>query len=169
MATAEERLGPLPEEVRPDGVRPEVVIRSATVEDVEGVAAIEKLSFSNPWHPQTFHSLVEQRRALILVAEEGGEIVGYAVVWWVMEQGELANLAVRKERQGRGIGAALLDRVLGEVARAGVESLFLEVRVSNVPARALYASRGFRKVSVRSGYYRNPVEDAWVLLREVGG
>jgi ribosomal protein S18 acetylase RimI-like enzyme len=50
----------------------------------------------------------------------------------------------------------------------GVESIFLEVRVSNEPARRLYASRGFRQISVREGYYQNPKEDALILVRSLG-
>ncbi len=163
MATTEDRVGR-----SPGYGTGEVAIRPATLDDVEAVAAIEGASFSNPWHLETFRSLISQGRAHILVAEEAREVVGYSVAWWVMDQGELANLAVRREYQGRGTGGALLDRVLEDVTRAGVESLFLEVRVSNRPAQALYASRGFTRVAVRKDYYWNPVEDAWVLMRRVG-
>jgi ribosomal-protein-alanine N-acetyltransferase len=135
--------------------------------DVEAVAAIEKGAFPNPWSAETFRNLVIQRRAHILVAEEGGEVVGYAVSWWVMEQGELANLAVEPAHRGRGIGGRLLDRVLEDLAEAGVESLFLEVRVSNRPAHSLYRSRGFERIAVRKRYYQNPVEDGWILVRRL--
>ncbi|MFC1662223.1 ribosomal protein S18-alanine N-acetyltransferase [Gemmatimonadota bacterium] len=141
-------------------------IRPATDADVDAVAAIEAEAFSNPWQPQTFRSLVSQGRALILVAEIPGEgVVGYAVLWWVLEQGELANLAVRRPYQGRRIGSALLDRMLSEAVTRGVETVFLEVRMSNQRAYDLYLSRGFTQVGLRRGYYRNPKEDARVLVR----
>jgi ribosomal-protein-alanine N-acetyltransferase len=143
-------------------------IRAATVEDVEAVAAIEASAFSNPWYPHTFRSLIQQGRAHILIAEDsGGEVMGYAVVWWVHEQGELANLAVREEYQRKGIGSALLDHLLRDLQKAKVESLFLEVRTSNEGAYQLYLSRGFTQVAVRKGYYRNPREDARILLKKL--
>jgi ribosomal-protein-alanine N-acetyltransferase len=136
---------------------------------VDSVAAIEVVSFSNPWQPQTFRSLVSQDRALILVAEvTGAGIVGYAVLWWVLDQGELANLAVREPFQGRGIGSALLDKVMRAAAARGVETVFLEVRSSNHRAYDLYLSRGFRPVGVRKGYYQNPKEDARILVKPLG-
>ena len=161
MATAEEWL-------RGEGDPPPVLIRSAAPEDVDAVAAIEASSFSNPWHPKTFRSLVAEGRVRALVAEDpAGEIVGYAVVWWVLDQGELANLAVMERYRGMGVGSALLDRVLADARAGEVESLFLEVRMSNEPAQALYLSRGFAQVAVRKDYYKNPREDARVLLKRL--
>lgn len=166
MATAEDHLG-----LEPDpnaGPGKSFLIRPAVVDDVDAVAAIEAEAFSNPWHPHTFRSLIQRNRALITVAEApGGEILGYSVAWWVQDQAELANLAVKVENQGRGIGSALLDRVLLDLGREGVEGLFLEVRMSNEGALALYRSRGFIQVAVRKDYYRNPREDARILLKEL--
>jgi ribosomal-protein-alanine N-acetyltransferase len=144
-------------------------IRAATVEDVEAVAAIEASAFSNPWHPHAFRSLIAQGRAHILLAQgPDSEVLGYAVVWWVHEQGELANLAVREKHQRRGIGSALLDRILEDLLAQKVESLFLEVRASNLGALELYLSRGFTQISVRKEYYRKPREDARILLKQLG-
>ena len=148
------------------GSEPLVRIREAGRADLSTVSGLEAELYSNPWHPDTFRSLLRRKQARILVAEDPGEgVVGYAVFWWVMDQAELANLAVAREHQGAGVGGALLDRVLDEVAGLGVRTLFLEVRMSNESASRLYASRGFTQVSIRRGYYRNPREDARVLAR----
>lgn len=137
--------------------------------DLSAIAGIEAEVYSNPWHPDTFRSLLRQDRAKILVAEdETGGVAGYAVYWWVLEQAEVANLAVRGDQQGLGFGGAILDRAMLMAANQGIESVFLEVRVSNESARRLYASRGFRQISVREGYYQNPKEDALILVRSLG-
>lgn len=166
MAKAEERLW-----VHEDGNSPPpapILIRPATLEDVDAVATIEARSFSNPWHSQTFRSLISQARAHILVAEDPElGVMGYAVAWWVLEQGELANLAVTEAVQGRGVGSALLDRLLSDAKASGVETLFLEVRISNTRAQALYLSRGFAQVAFRKDYYRNPREDARILVKHL--
>ena len=57
----------------------------------------------------------------------------------------------------------LLDAGLDELTARGAEEVFLEVRESNTAAQALYLGAGFRPVGQRSGYYRNPREDALVL------
>lgn len=150
-------------------VVPAVRIRVALPEDLPEVCAIEAKAFTNPWHPHTFRSLLTRDEVHVFVAEASGEgITGYAVVWWVMDQGELANLAVRGDCQGRGMGSALLDRVLDEARKGGVESLFLEVRVSNERAKSLYLRRGFVHVGMRKDYYRNPREDAEILCKFLG-
>jgi len=165
MATAEDLLpagdgGPAARGVR---------IREATPEDVHAIAAIEAGAFSNPWHPDTFRSLISAGRAFIPVAEDAGAgVVGYAVLWWVLDQGELANLAVTEDFRGKGVGSALLDRILAHAEARKVESLFLEVRMSNTTAFDLYRSRGFGQVAIRKDYYRRPREDARVLLKRLG-
>jgi len=147
----------------------ELKIRPALEADLSAIARIEAESYSNPWHPDTFGTLLRRNRAKILVAEDGeGGVAGYGVYWWVLEQAELANLAVQADQRGRGVGGAILDRTLLVAADQGIESIFLEVRVSNESARRLYASRGFRQISVRKGYYQNPKEDALILVRSLG-
>jgi ribosomal-protein-alanine N-acetyltransferase len=144
-------------------------IRGANPGDLAAIAEIEGQVFSNPWHPDTFKSLLKRDRARLLVAEDDeGDVAGYAVFWWVLDQAELANLAVRRESQHRGIGSALLDESLKAAAAEGVASIFLEVRMSNSAAHRLYESRGFFQISVRKGYYRNPPEDARILVKFLG-
>lgn len=143
-------------------------IRLGRPEDLEAVASIEVQSFTNPWHPDTFRSILHQQHSTILVAADAREgVIGYAVVWWVLDQAELGNLAVRGDFQGRGIGSILLDHASAFVREKGAASLFLEVRVSNGKARRLYERHGFSQISVRKGYYKNPPEDALILVRSL--
>ena len=147
---------------------PSVRIRSAVAADLATVVEIEFQSFSNPWQPDTFRSLLEQERVKVLVAEDLEKgVVGYAVLWWVLDQAELANLAVRTDRQGQGIGSVLLDQAIAHAEAKGVESLFLEVRQSNEAAHRLYSSRGFTQISIRKDYYKYPREDARVLVKHL--
>jgi ribosomal-protein-alanine N-acetyltransferase len=83
------------------------------------------------------------------------------------DEGEIADLAVAPSARRRGVGGALLDRVVRDAAASGVGALYLEVRESNAGAIALYRSRGFGAVGRRRGYYRHPSEDALVLRREI--
>lgn len=135
--------------------------------DVEVVALLEERAFSTPWRADTFRTLLERPGAELHVLEAGGEVAGYAVLWCILDQGELANIAIREEDRGRGFGGLLLDRVLEIAASRGVRSLFLEVRASNEAAGRLYQSRGFREIGRRKGYYERPREDARVLEKRL--
>ena len=150
--------------------RAEVTLRRAMLGDLREIAAIEQLSFSDPWSKQSFAKLLDGP-AHFVVAERpfaGQRVVaGYVVAWVVVEEAEIANIAVAPGARRLGIGALLLDDAIAAAAARGARAIFLEVRRSNVPAQALYASRGFREVGCRRGYYRNPVEDALILRRDI--
>ena len=138
-----------------------------TPSDVPEVARIEMAAFSTPWSEGTFRSLLDRSGVELWVAEWGDQLAAYAILWRVLDEGELANIAVRSDLRGRGIGSRLLSRML-EVARdSGVRSLYLEVRESNEHAREMYARRGFQEIGVRKDYYEGPREDARVLKKNL--
>ena len=149
----------------------DVVLRRATPADLPEVAAMERLCYGDPWPPSAFASLPENAEVFFAVARdegqgtEGGQLVGYVIGWYVLDEGELANLAVAPAMRRRGIGRSLLDAMLDDAAARGVSRVFLEVRESNQAARQLYALREFEHVGRRKRYYRSPVEDALILRR----
>jgi ribosomal-protein-alanine N-acetyltransferase len=132
--------------------------------DVEAVVAIETEAFTSPWSAETITNLLDRPGLELLVLEDEREgVIGYAVLWCILDQGELANVAVTPRLRGRGLGTHLLARVL-EVARArGVEMVFLEVRPSNERAVDLYRRFGFTEVGRRKAYYEHPKEDALIM------
>jgi ribosomal-protein-alanine N-acetyltransferase len=141
-----------------------IIVRAAGWGDLDRVAAIECMSFTDPWTRQAFERLVGDHRVYFAVAcEPNGEVVGYVVAWFVMDEGEVANLAVAPERRRSHIGARLLDAAIEAARSRAASAVYLEVRASNTAARNLYASRGFTEIARRKRYYRRPVEDALVL------
>jgi len=145
-------------------------ISAVTERDLRGVAAIERLAFSDPWSEKSFREALSHPAMYFVAARsDGGEVLGYVVAWFVADEGQIANLAVAPSGWGRGIGRALLTSALNEAASRGVRDIYLEVRESNQRARRLYGSTGFQEVGRRRGYYRRPVEDAIVLRRTLEG
>ena len=142
-----------------------VALRPAAEGDLPSIVAIEKASFSDPWTLASFRSMLALPQVMATVAEEEGVVVGYTVAWVVGDEAELANLAVAPARRGTGIGARLLDSLLGALDARGGATIYLEVRDSNEAAQALYRSRGFTSAGRRKGYYRLPSEDAVVMRR----
>lgn len=153
-----------------------LLIRPAEERDLPEVIQIEKDSFADPWSAESLLTSLGLERMRFLVAEcglgseqDGGpRLVGYVIALLLSDEAEVADLAVASSARRRGIGGQLLDYVTEEAARSGVRTLYLEVRESNVAARALYESRSFQPVGRRKGYYRHPPEDALLLRRDLG-
>ena len=141
-----------------------IEIGALTPEQIEAVVAIETAAFTTPWQAETFRGLLGRDGIVLLTMTEGVEVIGYAVLWCIVDQGELANIAIAEHRRGEGLGAHLLRSVLDAARDRGVEKLFLEVRESNAAALAMYDRFGFDRVGVRRNYYERPVEDAHVML-----
>jgi ribosomal-protein-alanine N-acetyltransferase len=98
------------------------------------------------------------------VAEQGVEIVGMVTARAAGGEAEILNLAVLPRHRRSGVGRSLLECAISHMRAAGAESVFLEVREANAAARAFYARMGFVDAGRRRAYYRDPVEDALVLL-----
>ena len=141
------------------------VLRPMRWWDVEAVHRIEADLFPDPWSVEAFWSElahVPDTRHYV-VAEEGGVVVGYAGLLSSAGQADVQTLAVARDRQGAGLGAELLDAMLGEARHRRAREVLLEVRAENTAAQALYAKAGFERISIRRGYYRPGGTDALVL------
>ena len=148
----------------PEGIE----IRALGPEDVDAVVEIEADAFTTPWKADTFSGLIGRDGVELIVMTDRSEgVIGYAVLWCILDQGELANLALSPVRRGAGLGTHLLRHVVDVARGRGVQKLFLEVRASNTPAIELYLRFGFGDVGTRRAYYDNPKEDARVMLLEL--
>lgn len=101
-----------------------------------------------------------------LVALDGGSVVGYAGLSVTGAEAWIQNIAVRGDRQHRGIGRSLLEALLVEADRRGARPVLLEVAVDNAKAQRLYDRYGFAPVGVRRGYYQPSNTDAVVMRRD---
>ena len=133
-------------------------------QDLDEVLAIERASFSMPWSRGAFLYELEQNQvARCYVVRDEARVVGYICLWEVADEMHVTNIAVHPDARRRGIGRLLLARTLGEARQRVMRIVVLEVRPSNVEARALYESFGFRVVGRRRGYYYDTGEDALVM------
>jgi ribosomal-protein-alanine N-acetyltransferase len=140
-----------------------------TVADADRCADLESELFpgDDPWPAVAFIRELESTHNHYVAARLDGELVGYAGVSRLGRKPpyeyEVHTIGVDKRFQGRGIGRALLDRLL-EIADGG--AVFLEVRTDNATAIALYESVGFAVLGVRKRYYRVSGADAYTMRRE---
>ena len=143
------------------------MIRYMTEADLSAVADLERRFFSVPWTEVGFLTYLMRDDALFLVAEDEEEtVLGYCGVLMAIDEGDITNVSVKKELQGKGIGKALVQAMIERTVERGVHTLFLEVRESNVAALTLYEKQGFEKMGVRKNYYSDPVEDEITMSRK---
>jgi len=144
-----------------------IAVQRMSREDVEEVARLEKLCFSDPWSKSSFEHELTNRFSIPLVVKSGSTIVGYCCLWHVYEQMEIATIAVAPEFRGKGVGGMMMRWIVEEAARQGCSSVVLSVRESNLTAIRLYRRFGFVQLDRRKGYYRLPDEDAIIMIKAV--
>lgn len=144
----------------------DIIIKEFSPEYLDELAEMEKICFpGDPWSREAFAETAANESFIILFAYDMqmSKIVGYSVIYCVLDQADLANIAVLPNCRGRKIGKMLLEETLKKAFDNGVSEVFLEVRESNLPARGLYASSGFAEIGKRRNYYSNPREDAILM------
>ena len=139
-------------------------IRLATIEDAHAIYEIEQQSFSLPWRLESVLAELEgAENKLYMVICEENHIVGYAGAWLVYDEGQITNIAVLPSARGKGYGSKLTKQLINECFSRGMHEIFLEVRISNLAALAMYRNLGFSVKGIRKDYYSEPTEDAYIM------
>lgn len=162
-----------------------MTIRWMTLEDIDQVLEIEALSFKTPWLRASFENELLMnnlaRYMVCIVDDDGtshrdgtiashrnGTIAGYIGCWHIVDEGHITNIAVHPNFRRHGIGKALIEELMGYARSQKIESLTLEVRVTNEPAIKLYQHYGFKSAGVRPKYYQDTNEDALIMWAHLG-
>ena len=149
------------------------VDRPMTEADIPAVMAMEREACLHAVHAWSDDNYRASMRAgyWVRVRCEGdtGRIVAVCVAMDGVDEVHLLNIAVDREFQGHGIARSVLAVLYDRCRQRQAPSLWLEVRPSNQPARALYESEGFVDIGLRKNYYPAPQgrEDALVMKREI--
>ena len=143
-------------------------IEPMTLVELPEILAIERDSFASPWTAENFRHEIEcSPSAWNLVLRAEGRVIGYACSYLVADELQINELAVGARARRNGHGGRILDHILRGGRARGARRATLECRPSNVAARALYASRGFRETGRRRGYYADTGEDAVLMERSL--
>jgi ribosomal-protein-alanine N-acetyltransferase len=142
-------------------------IRPAETGDLDEIARIERESFRIPWKREFFESeLREPYRFMRVLAGDPSvvpRVAGYLFAVSLYEEFHINKIATDPRVRHRGLGRQLLEDAIVRARSIGAESITLEVRLSNVPAREFYRSYGFRESFRRKAYYQDG-EDAFALV-----
>ncbi len=149
-----------------------VYLARAAATDVPALATLAAACSSHPWTPgQIADEVAAGAPGALLVLRgtgpDGREVLCASCAYRVMlDEAEILDVAVHPDWRRRGLGRFLLRLTLRRAALAGARTVRLEVRAGNLAALRLYGSLGFAREGMRRGYYREPVEDAVLLLRD---
>jgi ribosomal-protein-alanine N-acetyltransferase len=154
----------------------DITITRMTEHDLLEVVEIEETTGLSRWGWAAYSAELQgTNRDLMLIARsapaaiiEHQRIVGYIVARESAGELHINNVAVRDQYRRRGIGSALLERILEAAKGLRVKVAFLEVRSSNHPAQAMYKRHGFKAIARRADYYSDPREDAVVMSLVLG-
>ena len=165
----------------------DICIKPAVVSDVDRLFEIECACFSTPWSRESLLSFIANKEHTFCITAysdrkpadptaadpaaasgegpaetpaDASEIMGYVGVLYVLDEGEISNIAVHPRYTGKGVGFALMRAAQEYCREAGIKTLHLEVRIGNEQAIALYRKCGFVRTGMRRGYYGDNGEDA---------
>ena len=128
------------------------------------IAALERACFGEPWSEEALALLCTDTAFGIVAVGEDGEVLSYAGMLTVLDEGQVTNVATHPDHRGRGLATAVLESLLAVAVERGLASVSLEVRESNLSAISLYRRFGFAEVGRRKNFYTAPREDALVMV-----
>ncbi|MCC8126226.1 MAG: ribosomal protein S18-alanine N-acetyltransferase [Clostridiales bacterium] len=142
-----------------------VMIRRMREKDLEAVAELEKICFSESWSWNLLESGLHSPYDEYYVFEQNGELLGYCNLRVLAGEGEIERICVRPGSRRLGVGRKLMEEMERSACGQGVVRMMLEVREGNEAARRLYESFGFGAIAVRKNYYHDPLEDAVIMAK----
>ena len=148
----------------------ELTIRSYEPQDITAIVALERACAGAPQWGETFwrgRAPGDAPLRGVFVAEIDERVCGYSVASNAVGVAELESVAVSESRRRDGVGQALCERAMLWARQCGATSMELEVRESNAAALALYCRIGFAVQGIRPKYYREPEEDAVLMVAKL--
>ena len=139
-------------------------IRRALPLDAGKIAEAEREIFPDPWSETDIISTISTEGSMCYSALVDGNVAAYVIGRQIPPEGEIYRIATLPEYRRRNIAYRLLDYAVKSERGRGLENLFLEVREQNTAARRLYESYGFVKIGERKNYYKNPSDNAIIML-----
>jgi ribosomal-protein-alanine N-acetyltransferase len=140
-------------------------IRRSVPDDAEGIFKAECDIFTDPFSRKDIFSYICSEGGMCYTALVDGQVAAYIIGRVIPPEGEIYRIATLPQFRKRGIAYRLLDYAVKTERGRGLECLFLEVRRSNIAARNLYHAYGFIEFGERKDYYKDPKEDAILMVK----
>ena len=148
----------------------DVLVRALTPADLPALERMEiDLFEAAAWSPESLASEISGPGRWYVGTVVGGELVGYAGLWFDGYDAQVMTIGTDERFQGRGLGRRMLANLLDRARTVGAAVVLLEVRVDNDPAIHLYESAGFERLGMRRAYYQPGNIDAWTMRLDLRG
>ena len=152
-------------------------IRYAEASDVPAVIKVNAATLPEHYSDYFYYEILNEFPNTFIVAELGGEVVSYIMCrieygpsvmrrFGLARKGHIISIATLQEHRGKGIGTALIQRAMEEMRKGGCKEVFLEVRVTNEEAVALYRKLAFHVGGTMQGYYKDG-ESAYLMAQQL--
>lgn len=138
------------------------MISEMNLQDLENIKDCLLTDFDNFWSYNILKQELENGKSKYFVAKQENEIVGFAGILLIIDQVNIMNIVVQKDKRNFGIGSLLLEEIIRYSKIHNATSITLEVNEKNIPAIKLYKKYGFKQVGLRRKYYNN--EDNAILM-----
>ena len=145
-------------------------IQRAEKAELSEIATMESKIFPDAWSEKSLEETWNQKNAEIFTAryrrkesDESNKIAGYVIFYYVLDEGEIARIAVSPKGRRQGIATQIYQRLEKFCKEKEITKIMLEVRESNEAARAFYSRCGFKEDGIRKNYYDKPKENAVLM------
>lgn len=144
-------------------------IEAYSSEDLRPISELEKECFERPWSYDSFCMEYADKSKFYFVAKDSvtHELIGYGGYQHILDEGHVMNIAVKDGYRRKGVGTAILARIIGSARTQGIVAVTLEVDDSNQKAISLYEKLGFVNYGLRPHYYGwdKPARIYWLKLQ----
>jgi ribosomal-protein-alanine N-acetyltransferase len=156
----------------------EYEIRRCDREDIPSVIEINMKTLPEHYSDYFYYEILSEFPETFLVAELHGVLVGYIMCrteygfsqlkrLGLARKGHVVSVAVEEKHRSKGIGTSLILAANDAMVEKSATECYLEVRVSNIQAIALYQKLGFKVTGRQEAYYRDG-ESALVVAAQIG-
>ncbi len=147
-----------------------MIISEMQVKDLDDIIEMELKLFTCPWKYSDYeYELTSNEFAHYYIMKINDQIIGYYGLWTLFEQAQITTIAISNDYQNKGYGKVLMNHLINIAIKKECELLSLEVRFSNMNAIKLYTGYGFEIINIRKNYYQDNNEDAYLMMKAIGG
>ncbi len=154
-----------------------IAISTVVLSDIPQILEIENDCQPEPWTERAFLEEIDKAHSQLLVARQATgasipgspsqDVAGYVCFWSVAGEIQVLDIVVRRDLRRRGIGRKLIETAVQAGREQNAGCVTLEVRESNIAARKLYETLGFRIVGQRPNYYAVTKESAILMELDI--
>lgn len=142
-------------------------ICKAELSDLQDIAALESEIFSDAWSLKSLEETWNQKNAVIFAAKTEKKIAGYLIIYYVLDEGEIARIATAPSMRRQGAAGQMFQELVAFCEEQQITRIMLEVREGNEAARRFYEKCGFTEDGIRKNYYENPQENAILMSKDL--